>query len=63
MHALTLPSHATGVLCVLERLYEERPEAMQDFFDWIAYPSHTQTVVMRFREGKLQAVELTRTSR
>ena len=47
----------------LDRLYMERPDAMEDFFDWVAQPAHTQRVTLVFREGKLQAVELSRTSR
>lgn len=60
---LRLPRTTHGVLTALDRLYAERPDAMEDFLDWISAPSHTQTVTLRFRDGKLQTVELTRTSR
>lgn len=52
-----------GLLYALERMYHERPEAMENFAEWIGEPSHTQTVTLRWREGRLQAVELSRTSR
>lgn len=63
MNVLRMPRTMPNLLNALDRLYLERPEAMEDFFEWIVEPSHTQTVTLRFREGKLQAIELTRTSR
>lgn len=63
MQTLRMPRTTHGLLTALDRLYAERPEAMEDFFEWIMEPSHTQTVTLRFRESKLQTVELTRTSR
>jgi hypothetical protein len=56
-------SNGYTIYRALDRMYVERPEAMENFLEWILNPSHTQTVTLRFREGKLQTVELTRTSR
>jgi hypothetical protein len=53
----------THVIDAMERLYVESPSSMVAFYEWIVEPSHTQTVTLRFFNGRLVLSELTRTAK
>lgn len=53
----------TQVIDALERLYMESPASMEAFYVWVMEPSHTQTVSLRFYNGRLVLSELSRTAK
>jgi hypothetical protein len=55
-----MPFH---VVADLQRLYEENPIAFSSFASWIAQPSHTQAVTLRFHGGRFQCAMLEITSK
>lgn len=55
-------SPAVDNLASLDRLYRERPAAMEAFFEWINSTPHG-SITLRFSEGRLYVAERTETAK